>query len=214
MDFPSLHLAYAAGAAIATFIGAWSVFPLAQREERTSLPPQWRITTAVLAAAAGALLGWVFAENWALPAYLLLAVAGVLLAAIDVRHHLLPNRLVGPFLVGAVALLLLATLVTGSWMRLLLGLAGGVALFAIYLVLALIKPGGIGMGDVKLAAVIGLYAGYLGISVWAYVLLGAFLLNVLASIVLLLMRKISLRSETAFGPSMVAAAVMAPLLGG
>ncbi len=212
MDFPSLHLAYAAGAAIATFIGAWIAFPLAQREERTSLPPQWRITTAVLAAAAGAPLGWVLTQSWALPAYLLLAIAGVLLAAIDVRHHLLPNRLVGPFLVCAVALLLLATLASGSWTSLFLGLAGGAGLFAIYLVLALIKPGGIGMGDVKLAAAIGLYAGYLGISVWAYVLLGAFLLNVLASIVLLLMRKISLRSETAFGPSMVAAAVLAPLL--
>jgi leader peptidase (prepilin peptidase)/N-methyltransferase len=212
VDFPSLHLAYAAGSAVAAFIGSWIAFPLAQREERTSLPPQWRITTAVLAAAGGALLGWVLTQNWALPAYLLLAIAGVLLAAIDVRHHLLPNRLVGPFLVGAVALLLLATLATGSWTRLLLGLAGGVALFAIYLVLALIKPGGIGMGDVKLAGVIGLYAGYLGISMWTYVLLGAFLLNVLVAIVLLLLRKISLRSETAFGPSMVAAAVLAPLL--
>ncbi|MFT4471607.1 prepilin peptidase [Arthrobacter sulfonylureivorans] len=212
MDPISLQIAFAAGSAIIAFIGAWIAFPLAQREERTSLPPRWRITTAVLAAAAGALLGWVLSGSWALPAYLLLAVAGALLAAIDVRHHLLPNRLIGPFLAGAVALLLLATLATGSWTRLFLGLAGGVSLFAIYLVLALIKPGGIGMGDVKLAGVIGLYAGYLGIAVWAYVLLGAFLLNVFAAIVLLLLRKISLRSETAFGPSMVAAAVLAPLL--
>ncbi|TJY71515.1 prepilin peptidase [Arthrobacter sp. CAU 1506] len=212
MDPISLQIAFAAGSAIIAFIGAWIAFPLAQCEERTSLPPQWRITTAVLAAAAGALLGWAFGGSWALPAYLLLAVAGALLAAIDIRHHLLPNRLIGPFLAGAVVLLLLATLATGSWTRLFLGLAGGLSLFAIYLVLALIKPGGIGMGDVKLAGVIGLYAGYLGISAWAYVLLGAFLLNVFAAIVLLLLRKISLRSETAFGPSMVAAAVLAPLL--
>ena len=67
-------------------------------------------------------------------------------------------------------------------------------MFAVYLAMALIKPGGIGMGDVKLAAVVGLYAGYLGLNAWLLVLVGAFVLNALAIVVLMLARVLNRKS--------------------
>ncbi|MCG2621617.1 A24 family peptidase [Arthrobacter sp. I2-34] len=201
-----------ASCTLAGLIAGWYVFPLAQREERTALPPGWRITTAALTGAAGGLLAWVAGPSWAIPAFLLLAVLGVLLAAIDARHKLLPNRLVAPFLLGALLLLAAACLITGDWDRLLGGILGGAGLFAVYLALALIRPGGIGMGDVKLAAVVGLYAGYLGFSSWLFVLMAAFLLSAVAGVTLLLARRATRNSEIPFGPAMILASLLAPAL--
>ena len=147
-----------------------------------------------------------------LPAFCYLAVMGALLGAIDARHKLLPNRLVLPFLVGALVLLGLATVVSGAWLQLLGGLLGGAVLFALYLAMALVKPGGIGLGDVKLAAVVGLYTGYLGLNAWLLVLLGAFLLNAVAILVLMLAKVLNRNSDIPFGPAMIAATLLAPLV--
>nr|WP_240974494.1 A24 family peptidase [Arthrobacter sp. SF27] len=139
---------------------------------------------------------------------------GILLGAIDARHKLLPNRLVLPFLLGALGLLGVASLMSGSWVQLLGGVLGAAVMFAVYLVMALIKPGGMGMGDVKLAAVVGLYAGYLGLNAWLLVLVGAFVLNAVAIVVLVLGRVLNRKSEIPFGPSMIAATILVPLVSG
>jgi leader peptidase (prepilin peptidase) / N-methyltransferase len=201
------------GAAALLGAGAgWFVFPLSQREERTAVPQSWRVPMAVLAGLLCALMAWYFGASATLPAFCYLAVMGVLLGAIDARHKLLPNRLVLPFLVGALVLLGLAAVVSGTWLQLLGGLLGGAVLFALYLAMALIKPGGIGLGDVKLATVVGLYAGYLGLNAWLLVLLGAFLLNAVAILVLMLARVLNRNSDIPFGPAMIAATLLAPLV--
>jgi leader peptidase (prepilin peptidase) / N-methyltransferase len=190
----------------------WFVFPLAQREERTAVPRGWRVPMAVLTGLLCGLMAWYFGASAMLPAFCYLAVMGVLLGAIDARHKLLPNRLVLPFLAGTLVLLGLATVVSGAWLQLLGGLLGGAVLFALYLAMALIKPGGIGLGDVKLAAVVGLYAGYLGLNAWLLVLLGAFLLNAVAILVLMLAKVLNRNSDIPFGPAMIAATLLAPLV--
>jgi leader peptidase (prepilin peptidase)/N-methyltransferase len=143
-----------------------------------------------------------------LAAWLWLAAAGVLLAVIDVRERLLPDRVVLPALAGGTALLLLAAGADGTWPALLRAVLAAAALFAAYLALALLSPGGLGMGDVKLAAVLGLYLGWLG---WPAVLLGTlagFVLQALAALVLLASRRIGLRAELPFGPAMLAGAAL------
>jgi leader peptidase (prepilin peptidase)/N-methyltransferase len=88
----------------------------------------------------------------------LIGLAFVLLlvpiAFIDLDHRIIPNKLTGP---GAVlAVVLVAALDTAALPEhLIAGLAAGGFLLAA----ALAKPGGMGMGDVKLAAVLGLYLG-------------------------------------------------------
>jgi leader peptidase (prepilin peptidase)/N-methyltransferase len=150
-----------------------------------------------------------FGLSWELPAFLLLAAAGLLLAVVDLRHRVLPNRVVLPALGSSAALLLPPAAVDGAWTALLRAGLGATVLFAVFLVLALLSPGALGMGDVKLAAVVGLGLGWLG---WGAVLAGAlagFVLQAVVALGLLATRRIGLRGELPFGPAMLAGAAVA-----
>jgi leader peptidase (prepilin peptidase)/N-methyltransferase len=155
-----------------------------------------------------ALAGLRFGLSWELPAFLFLAGTGVLLAVIDVQHRLLPNRVVVPSVgIGAV-LLLLAALPGQDWAGLLRAALGAAALFAVFLFLALISPSGLGMGDVKLAGLLGLYLGWIG---WGAVAVGAaagFVVQAVLALVLLAARRIGLRGELPFGPAMLLGAAL------
>ena len=171
-----------------------------------------RITTAAVTGALFGALALRLGMEWTLPAYLLLAVLGVQLARIDVAHHLLPNPLVLTLLGAGLVLLFLGSFATAQWAELLRGAAGAAILFVIFLILALISPNGIGMGDVKLAAPVGLYLGYLG---WSQLFYGGalgFVLGGILSVVLIRLKRANLGSEIAFGPSMLAAALGTVLL--
>ncbi|HET9124783.1 MAG TPA: A24 family peptidase [Solirubrobacteraceae bacterium] len=82
------------------------------------------------------------------------AAVVVVLAAVDVRHRIIPNRIVLP----ATALVLLArgALLPGDALG--FALAAGVAGMAL-LILNLLARGGVGMGDVKFALLIGATVG-------------------------------------------------------
>jgi leader peptidase (prepilin peptidase) / N-methyltransferase len=167
--------------------------------------PLLEIGTALLFA----LLGLAFGLSWELPAFLLLAGAGVLLAVVDLRARLLPNRVVLPTLAAGSALLVLPAALDDAWPALLRAVLGAAALFAAFLVLALASPGALGMGDVKLAALVGLYLGWLG---WGPLLGGAlagFVVQAVVALGLLVARRIGLRGELPFGPAMLAGAAVA-----
>lgn len=170
------------------------------------------LTTAGASFALSALLAWRFGNTADLPAYVLLGILAVPLARIDIVHHLLPNRLVGPLLAAGFALLGFAALVSGAAGDLLRGAAGSAILFFFYLFLALTSKNGLGMGDVKLAAPLGLYLGYLG---WSQLFYGgalAFVAGGLASAVLLAKNRGNKPREVAYGPSMLAAGLAVILL--
>jgi leader peptidase (prepilin peptidase)/N-methyltransferase len=164
---------------------------------------------ALATAALWALAALRFGLSWQLPAFLVLAAVGVLLAVIDLEHHLLPNRIVGPATGLGVALLGLAAVVGGQGSDLLRAVVAAAVLFAVHLVMALVAPSGLGMGDVKLAGLLGLYLGWLG---WGAVVVGAFAAFVVQAVValaLLAARRIGLRGELPFGPAMLAGAALA-----
>jgi leader peptidase (prepilin peptidase)/N-methyltransferase len=75
-------------------------------------------------------------------------------ALIDLEHHIVPNRITGP---AAVVALVLGTALDpgGEPARLLAGAGAG----GFFLIAALCSPRGMGMGDVKLAGVMGLLLG-------------------------------------------------------
>jgi leader peptidase (prepilin peptidase) / N-methyltransferase len=151
-------------------------------------------------------VGW--GVSWPAPAFLVLSGAGLLLAVIDLRHRLLPDRIVVPTLVAGAALLLVAAAAGGDWPALLRAVLGAATLFAVFLVLALISPSGLGMGDVKLAAVVGLFLGWLG---WGAVLLGAmagFVVQAVLALVLLALGRVRRDSDLPFGPAMLVGAAL------
>jgi leader peptidase (prepilin peptidase)/N-methyltransferase len=149
-----------------------------------------------------------------LPAFLFLVVLGVQLARIDIDLHLLPNALVLLLLLGGVILLFAPTLAGQPWDDFLRALAGGAILFGTYLVLALISPQGIGMGDVKLAGPAGLYLGYLGWSQLLYGGLLGFIVGGIASAFYVMRHRKNQPAEVAYGPSILAAAMTVALVAG
>lgn len=164
-----------------------------------------RIMTAALTGVLCAALALKIGLDWALPAFLVLGVLSVQLARIDLTHHLLPNPLVLALLVAGVALFGISSAISAGWSSLVRASAGAVVLFAVYIVLALVSPRGIGMGDVKLAAPVGLYLGYLGCSELFYGGAFGFVLGGVVSVILTATKTISGKAEVAFGPSMLAA---------
>nr|WP_208393131.1 A24 family peptidase [Frigoribacterium faeni] len=149
-----------------------------------------------------------------LVAFLWLAGASVALAIIDVEHHRLPDAIVLPSYAVGLVLLGASSALSGEWDALLRGVVGMAALFLFYLALALVKPGAMGLGDVKLAGVLGLWLGWLG---WGELVVGAFaafLLGGLFSIVLLATRRAQRTGGIPFGPWMLAGAWAGVLVGG
>jgi leader peptidase (prepilin peptidase)/N-methyltransferase len=150
-----------------------------------------------------------FGATPVLPAYLLLAAVGVWLAVVDLRTRRLPDRVVLPALGGGALLLAVAAAVHGDPAALGRAVAGAAVLFAAYLVLALLAPAGLGMGDVKLAALLGLYLAQLG---WAALVDGAlagFVVQAVLALLLLATRRVALRGYVPFGPAMLAGAALA-----
>jgi prepilin signal peptidase PulO-like enzyme (type II secretory pathway) len=92
------------------------------------------------------------------------ALFGVLaaLSAIDIEHYRLPDLIVLPSLVASIPIIAVISLVESSSEQIQYALAGGAIYFGFLFVAHLISPRGMGFGDVKLAAVMGLYVGWLG----------------------------------------------------
>jgi leader peptidase (prepilin peptidase)/N-methyltransferase len=138
-----------------------------------------------------------------LVAFLVLTAVSIALALIDLDTRRLPNVIVVPALITGTVLLAAAALARGDLLALAGAATGGAGLFLLYLVLALVSRGGMGMGDVKLAAVLGLYLGFLG---WGNLLVGAFAAFVFGGVfgvVLMLIRRAGRKTAIPFGPWMI-----------
>lgn len=147
-----------------------------------------------------------------LVAFGLLTLLGVALAAIDVRVHRLPDRLTLPAYPVIVAMLIAAALVSGEWGRLAAALAAGVLTGLAYLALVLLRPDQLGLGDAKLAGLVGIALGWFG---WFPVLLGTTLAFVGCAVVglgLIVSRRGDLRTAVPLGPFMVVGALAALLV--
>jgi leader peptidase (prepilin peptidase) / N-methyltransferase len=167
------------------------------------------VVTALAAVVLGAVGAAVGAEP-ELPAYLWLGAIGLTLAVIDFDCLRLPDRLTLPSY--PVGLALLAIPADGEALRravLAAAVAGGTAL-----VLALLaSSGGLGLGDVKLLGLLGLFLGWLG---WAELALGValgFCLGAAVAVGLLVARRAGLRDHLAFGPWLIAGALVAVVAG-
>jgi leader peptidase (prepilin peptidase)/N-methyltransferase len=154
-----------------------------------------------------------FGATWELPAYLVLTAALLAISIIDLEHFIVPDRITAPLTVSALALFGLAAIAEGNGWRFGRALLGGVAFFAFLLVLNLLYPRGMGMGDVKLSFPLGLYLGWLG---WGQVFLGGFLAFLLGAVVGvgLIATKIKTRKDVVpFGPFLAAGAMLTILWG-
>ncbi|MCS3843993.1 A24 family peptidase [Microbacterium sp. AK031] len=133
---------------------------------------------------------------------------GVWLLVIDARTHRLPNRIVLPTLAAVLALAGIDALVTGRSGSLIGGVIGMLVLGGLYAVLRTTSRGGIGGGDVKLAAVIGLVLGWHGWQALAVGAASAFVLGALYALALMAFRRADRSTRIAFGPWMIIGAAL------
>ena len=111
--------------------------------------------------------GWRFASSsWsAMLAFCALFATLAALSAIDIERYRLPDLIVLPFLVISVPWIAVTSIVNDEPDLIRYALAGGAIYFGFLFVAHLISPRGMGFGDVKLAAVMGLYVGWLGTTI-------------------------------------------------
>jgi leader peptidase (prepilin peptidase)/N-methyltransferase len=149
-----------------------------------------------------------FGPSPVLPAFLLLAALAPVLTVIDLRWRRLPDPLTLPAYPAAALLLAAGALaIPGGTRHFLFALAGLATAWLFFALLALIYPGGLGWGDVKLSGVLGVYLGWLGPAAVAAGLLGAFALAALAGLGLIAAGRATRKSQLPFGPFMLASAI-------
>jgi leader peptidase (prepilin peptidase) / N-methyltransferase len=162
--------------------------------------------------ALAALAAWRFGTAWELPAYLYFAAVSVPLALIDLRTLRLPNVLTLSAYPIVAALLLLPALLDDGWPGYGRALLAGAAVLTLFVVLHVVNPSGMGLGDVKLAGPMGALLGWLS---WQAVMLGVvigFALVAVVGIAMILARRADRRSALPFGPFMLAGAWVAILV--
>jgi leader peptidase (prepilin peptidase) / N-methyltransferase len=152
----------------------------------------------------------VYDDLWVAIAVAFLLVLMPAIAAIDVEHRIIPNRLMYPALIAFPVYLAIAK-VFGAPVD-LVRMVAGFALYGGALFLIAIVSRGMGMGDVKLASLIGLVLGsiglgYVGVAAGAAIVLGA--LGAIGALLLGRGRKAAIP----FGPYLAAGAVVSAFWG-
>ena len=170
-----------------------------------------RLTTVVslVTGALAALVALAYAGSWLLPSQLWLLGLAVVLTITDLQHKRLPNAILLPGGVVLAALLILGALAEDRPGRLLGSVVAAAVLFALFLLAAVVSPAGMGMGDVKLAGVLGLALGLAGLSATLLAVLLAFSLHAVISVVLLVARRAGRRTALPFGPPLLVGTAVA-----
>lgn len=180
------------------------------RDCGTSISPRYpavELVTGICFALTGLTIG---RSLLLLPMLWFVAVA-IALFMIDIDVRRLPNAIVLPsWLVVAVGFAVVA-LVTGTWTDLWRSLLAGLASGVLYFGLAMAYPAGMGMGDVKLAVLLGLVLGWFG---WPQVIVGffaGFLFGAIWGLLAMAAGKAGRKSAIPFGPFMILGALFALL---
>jgi leader peptidase (prepilin peptidase) / N-methyltransferase len=165
-----------------------------------------------------ALLCWHYGLSVELGVMAFYACLFIIIFVIDLEQGLILNKVVYPGMVVALLLALLpqSWLTQPTWLTQVIkpGIAsaalGGAIGFAIFLVIAIVSRGGMGWGDVKLAALIGLATGFP--RVFIAIIMGAILGGIVA-VALMIAKKRNRRETIPFGPFLALAAMITLLWG-
>ncbi len=146
------------------------------------------------------------ARSLSVLAFLWLISAGIALIVIDSQVGRLPNAIVLPLYLAGITLLAVSAMLSSDYASLVRAATGLVTLTAVYGLLFVVVPGGMGWGDVKLAGILGFFLGWVG---WGALIVGAlaaFLLGGLVGIWLIASKRAGRGSAIPFGPWMLAGA--------
>lgn len=131
--------------------------------------------------------------------FAVLAFALLVVSFTDLEHHTIPNAVTYPGILAGLAFGAASGTLPGA---LVAALAAG----GIFLIISVLSRGGLGGGDIKLAAMIGAFLGAPGVIV---ALVSAVALGAIAGITLIALRLRTRKDVIPFGPAMAAGAVIA-----
>ncbi len=189
------------------------------RNCRAAIPPR----VFVVELFTGSLLAfqvWYLGPGWELLIIALYSFVFIVLFVIDLEHGILPNKIVYPAFIAAVVMVAAGSAAgyepqgiasgTGFDVWIIDALLGFAIGFIFFFIVALIFPGGMGWGDVKLAGLMGLVVGYplIIVAVFLAVIGGGLLAG------LLLVTGVKSRKDSMpFGPFLALAAIATLLWG-
>lgn len=137
--------------------------------------------------------------------YAILVTSLVIITFIDIDYQIIPNVITLPgILIGLVSAYLF---LPHSIISAIIGLLGGGGLL---LLLAVLYPGGMGSGDIKMVAMLGTLLG------WQKIFLTIFIGSLIGSIIgiaLILLKKKGRKAKIPFGPYLALGAVLSILFG-
>lgn len=174
-----------------------------------------RVACVTASALAGGLVGAAVGWEPALVGLVPLVPVGVALAVVDWHTRLLPSRVVLPATAALGALAVVGWAVTGDADDLIRAAVAMLAVRSFYWLLWRVRASGMGFGDVRLSALLGLTLGHLG---WPEVLVGTyapFLIFGLPGLLLAVVRRDRslLRTPYPFGPAMLVGALVGVVAG-
>jgi len=149
----------------------------------------------------------------ALPALLYFTAMGISLSMIDLDVGRLPNAIVYPSYPVLALLLATAALAQHDAAALLRAGVGAAVLFVAYFAVAYLYPAGMGFGDVKLAGIVGGVLAFVSYPVLAVGAFAAFAIGSVVGIVRIVSSRGAAGGSIAFGPFMVAGALLALFVG-
>ena len=180
-----------------------NLFTALLKKQGMSAATARRVHSTLAELAAGLALAVVAARAssaWELAALAWLVLLAVPLSLIDVAVHRLPDPLTASAFVGTLALLAVTALADRQPGHLGRAAIGAVALACFYLILSVIRPSGLGLGDAKLAASTGAALGWVN---WQALLSGTLVAFALAGVyggALLALHRATRTSHLPLGP--------------
>ena len=178
----------------------------------TAVPARYPATEAATAVLFAALAA-THLRSGALPALLWVTAAGVALFVIDLDSHRLPDEIVLPSYPVVAALLLAGGLVTGELPVLRAVLSAALWLGLYGLLWAGTGGRGMGLGDVKLAGLLGLVLGWLGWGPSVLGLFAGFALGAAVGVGLIAAGRMTRRTPIAHGPFLLGGAALGVFVG-
>lgn len=177
--------------------------------------PGLLVWAALASLLAGGVVGLSVGWDWSLLFLVPLVPVCVALAVIDWHTHLLPSRIVLPALAATVVLVGVVWLLERDTDALVRALVGLVAVRSLFWLLWFIRASGMGFGDVRLSAVLGLALGHLGWGELAVGVYAGFLVFGVPGLVVAVVKRDRqlLRTPFPFGPFMLLGALAGVALG-
>jgi leader peptidase (prepilin peptidase)/N-methyltransferase len=187
-------------------LGILDLFPvlsylgLRRRCRYCKTPISWRYPLVELIAGGLSMLCWMrFGPSVNGLMALILTYVLIAIAFIDLNHQLIPNVLTLPMMVIG--------LLFRIWQgEIIAGILGGLIGGGFLLIITLLYPKGMGMGDVKFLAMSGVFLGW---EKALFILFSGSVLGLLVIIPLMLLKKIDRKSAFPFGPFLVVGTLIA-----